>query len=235
MHGIWPLDLSRSATVSMKLCSCSSKGLKPVNRETFSLSCSMLDMPLRVTITPGSEPTNVRAFAAGGDVGMALFQHGGDVAVHVRELPALDRFHDQGRDALAFQVFVQVLGAGRAGGAAPAAGHFLPVDIIELDLHEIPVIKVHQAGKVVTFAYSNFRISKNAITPNDKVTLSVDVTNTGDCSADEVVQIYVRTPDSPAALERPAKRTRPCRIRTVPATGGCGPSPHRPGPGRRNR
>ena len=35
------------------------------------------------------------------------------------------------------------------------------------------------------------------------MTLSVDVTNTGDCSADEVVQVYVRTPDSPAALERP--------------------------------
>ena len=67
-----------------------------------------------------------------------------------------------------------------------------------------------------TFAYSNFRISKNAITPNDKVTLSVDVTNTGDFSADEVVQIYVRTPDSPAALERPAKRLKGFQRVTVP-------------------
>ena len=67
-----------------------------------------------------------------------------------------------------------------------------------------------------TFAYSNFRISKNAITPNDKVTLSVDVTNTGDCSADEVVQIYVRTPDSPAALERPAKRLKGFQRVTIP-------------------
>ena len=67
-----------------------------------------------------------------------------------------------------------------------------------------------------TFAYSNFRISKNAITPNDKVTLSVDVTNTGDVSADEVVQIYVRTPDSPAALERPAKRLKGFRRVTIP-------------------
>ena len=67
-----------------------------------------------------------------------------------------------------------------------------------------------------TFAYSNFRISKNAITPNDKVTLSVDVTNTGDVSADEVVQIYVRTPDSPAALERPAKRLKGFQRVTIP-------------------
>ena len=67
-----------------------------------------------------------------------------------------------------------------------------------------------------TFAYSNFRISKNAITPNDKVTLSVDVTNTGGFSADEVVQIYVRTPDSPAVLERPAKRLKGFRRVTIP-------------------
>jgi len=67
-----------------------------------------------------------------------------------------------------------------------------------------------------TFQYSNFRISKSAITPNDRITLSVDVTNTGDCSGDEVVQIYVRTPDSPASLERPAKRLKGFKRVTIP-------------------
>ena len=67
-----------------------------------------------------------------------------------------------------------------------------------------------------TFKYSNFRISQSAITPNDKVTVSVDVTNTGDYSADEVVQIYVRTPDSPASLERPAKRLKGFKRVTIP-------------------
>ena len=67
-----------------------------------------------------------------------------------------------------------------------------------------------------TFAYSNFRISKSAITPNDKVTLSVDVTNTGAYSGDEVVQIYVRTPDSPASLERPEKRLKGFQRVTIP-------------------
>jgi beta-glucosidase-like glycosyl hydrolase/regulation of enolase protein 1 (concanavalin A-like superfamily) len=67
-----------------------------------------------------------------------------------------------------------------------------------------------------TFEYSNFCISRNAITPNDKVTVSVDVTNTGDFSADEVVQIYVATPDSPAAWERPAKRLKGFRRVTIP-------------------
>ena len=32
-----------------------------------------------------------------------------------------------------------------------------------------------------TFDYSNFKISKTSITPNDKVTVTVDVKNTGKC------------------------------------------------------
>lgn len=67
-----------------------------------------------------------------------------------------------------------------------------------------------------TFEYSNFRISRSAVTPDDRVTVSVDVTNTGDFSADEVVQVYVSTPDSPAALERPAQRLKGFRRVTVP-------------------
>jgi len=67
-----------------------------------------------------------------------------------------------------------------------------------------------------TFEYSNPRISKSAITPNDVVTVSVDVKNTGKYSADEVVQIYVATPDSPAALERPAKRLKGFKRVTIP-------------------
>ena len=57
-----------------------------------------------------------------------------------------------------------------------------------------------------TFEYSNFTISKKSLTPNDKVTITADVKNTGGVDGDEVVQIYVKTPESPASLERPIKR-----------------------------
>ena len=67
-----------------------------------------------------------------------------------------------------------------------------------------------------TFEYGNFRISRSAITPNDKVTVSVDVRNTGGYSADEVVQVYVATPDSPASLERPIKRLKGFKRVTIP-------------------
>ncbi len=68
-----------------------------------------------------------------------------------------------------------------------------------------------------TFGYSNFSISKSAITPNDKITVSVDVKNTGAVNGDEVVQVYVRTPDSPASLERPIKRLKGFRRVMIPA------------------
>ena len=67
-----------------------------------------------------------------------------------------------------------------------------------------------------TFAYSNFKISKNAITPQDKITVSVDVKNTGNYDGDEVVQVYMRTPDSPASLQRPIKRLEGFKRVTIP-------------------
>ena len=57
---------------------------------------------------------------------------------------------------------------------------------------------------------------KAAFTPNDKVTVNVDVKNTGGVDGDEVVQIYVKTPDSPASLERPIKRLKGFKRVTIP-------------------
>ena len=67
-----------------------------------------------------------------------------------------------------------------------------------------------------TFEYSDFSISKSSITPDDKITVSVNVRNTGDYDGDEVVQIYVTTPDSPASLQRPIKRLKGFRRVTIP-------------------
>jgi beta-glucosidase-like glycosyl hydrolase len=68
-----------------------------------------------------------------------------------------------------------------------------------------------------TFQYSNFKISKNTITPQDKITISVDVKNTGKVEGDEVVQIYMRTPESPASLQRPIKRLKGFKRVSIPA------------------
>lgn len=68
-----------------------------------------------------------------------------------------------------------------------------------------------------TFEYSNFSISKSKITPNDQLTISVDVKNTGNVDGDEVVQIYAKTPDAPASLQRPIKRLKGFKRVTIPA------------------
>jgi beta-glucosidase-like glycosyl hydrolase len=67
-----------------------------------------------------------------------------------------------------------------------------------------------------TFEYSNFKVSKSSVTPHDKITVSADLKNTGGFDGDEVVQIYMKTPDSPASLQRPIKRLKGFQRVTIP-------------------
>jgi beta-glucosidase len=68
-----------------------------------------------------------------------------------------------------------------------------------------------------SFEYGNFGISSPSVTPNDRITISVDVTNTGDVDGDEVVQVYMITPDAPASLERPVKKLKGFKRVHIPA------------------
>ena len=71
-----------------------------------------------------------------------------------------------------------------------------------------------------TFAYRNLNLPKQATT-GDEIKLAVDVENTGKTAGEEVVQVYVKTPDSAplrslAAFVRVA--LRPGERKTVPLT-----------------
>jgi hypothetical protein len=68
-----------------------------------------------------------------------------------------------------------------------------------------------------TFEYSNFEISDTRITPNGKVTVTFDIKNAGEVDGDEIAQVYVRTPHSPASLQRPVKRLKGFKRVTIPA------------------
>jgi len=57
-----------------------------------------------------------------------------------------------------------------------------------------------------TFEYTNLRLSSEAITPEQRLTVSLDVTNTGQRAGQEVVQLYVR--DETASVERPPKELK---------------------------
>jgi beta-glucosidase len=57
-----------------------------------------------------------------------------------------------------------------------------------------------------TFAYANLRTSSATLESNGAVDVSVDVSNTGARAGDEVVQLYVRYPES--SVSRPSKQLR---------------------------
>jgi len=63
------------------------------------------------------------------------------------------------------------------------------------------------------FEYSNLRLSAARIRASDSLTVSVEVTNTGDRVGDEVVQLYLR--DDVASLTRPVKELRGFRRVTL--------------------
>ncbi|MFN2131981.1 MAG: beta-glucosidase, partial [Anaerolineae bacterium] len=57
-----------------------------------------------------------------------------------------------------------------------------------------------------SYAYSNLRVSAQSFTDVDGLTVSVDVTNTGDVAGKEIVQVYVH--DVAARLSRPVKELK---------------------------
>jgi beta-glucosidase len=57
-----------------------------------------------------------------------------------------------------------------------------------------------------TFALEDLRICPEEVTIGEQVTVSVNVTNTGDRAGDEVVQLYIRHPE--AAVPRPIKELK---------------------------
>jgi beta-glucosidase len=56
------------------------------------------------------------------------------------------------------------------------------------------------------FRYSHLQVSSRNLDANGTLRVSADVTDTGSTAGDEVAQVYVTTPDAPAALQRPIKR-----------------------------
>ncbi|MGF0033867.1 glycoside hydrolase family 3 C-terminal domain-containing protein [Bariatricus sp. SGI.154] len=75
------------------------------------------------------------------------------------------------------------------------------------DTKEMPVAFPFGYGlSYTTFAYSNLRISQKELSDADTITVSADVTNTGDREGKEIVQLYVR--DLTGTVRRPLKELK---------------------------
>ena len=74
---------------------------------------------------------------------------------------------------------------------------------------DIPITPAYAFGHGLSYAafeYGNLQLSGETLAPADTLTISVDVTNTSQADADEVVQLYVRDPV--AQVARPQQELR---------------------------
>lgn len=75
------------------------------------------------------------------------------------------------------------------------------------DAKEMPVLFPFGYGlSYTTFAYSNAKVSAQTFKDVDGVTVNVDITNTGDMTGKEIVQVYVH--DRESTLVRPKKELK---------------------------
>ncbi len=75
------------------------------------------------------------------------------------------------------------------------------------DAKKMPVLFPFGYGlSYTTFAYSNAKVSKKSFKDTDGVTVSVDITNTGNMAGKEIVQLYVH--DQKSKLVRPEKELK---------------------------
>jgi beta-glucosidase len=71
---------------------------------------------------------------------------------------------------------------------------------------QVPAFPFGYGLSYTTFAYKNLQIDQSEIGPDESLKVSVDVTNTGDVSGDEVVQFYAGYEGS--RVERPVKELK---------------------------
>jgi beta-glucosidase len=74
------------------------------------------------------------------------------------------------------------------------------------DVSWTPLYPFGHGLSYTTFAYRNLRLGADRIALGDSITVSVEVSNTGDRAGDEVVQLYVR--DEVGSVTRPVKELR---------------------------
>lgn len=75
-----------------------------------------------------------------------------------------------------------------------------------LDLSITPKFPFGYGLSYTNFQYSDLKLDKNKIRPDEKIEVSLNVTNTGKYAGEEVVQLYLR--DKVASLVRPVKELK---------------------------
>jgi beta-glucosidase len=110
----------------------------------------------------------------------------------------------QGGTAAANLLFGEVSPAGRLPFTWPRTGGQIPMVYSHTHSHDphkqhrrywdeesTPLFRFGYGLSYSTFEYANLTVDRDRSGPDDSITVSVEVTNTGDLEADEVVQLYI--------------------------------------------
>lgn len=92
------------------------------------------------------------------------------------------------------------------GAAIAAAGGRSQWKSAYVEMSNKPLYPFGHGLSYTTFLVDNLRVTHGSVRPGEHITLTVDVTYTGRCAGDEVVQGYVRLPD--ASVTRPVKELK---------------------------
>jgi beta-glucosidase len=84
-----------------------------------------------------------------------------------------------------------------------------------LDMPNSPLFPFGYGLSYTTFDYSPLTLDKKTMGLNDSLTVTVTVKNTGNCSGDEIVQLYIR--DLVSSATRPVKELKAFRKVSIPA------------------
>lgn len=154
---------------------------------------------------PGKQPELVRAVCAVGKPVVLVLLNGRPLSLlwESEHIPAIvEAWYpgEKGGDAIAEVLFGDVNPSGRLPMSFPKSVGQLPVHYSRrpaggkkyIEMDRKPLYPFGYGLSYTEFSYSSLRLSAERIPADGEVTVSFDVTNTGDRDGDEVAQLYVR-------------------------------------------
>ena len=115
------------------------------------------------------------------------------------QLPLYYAHHNTGRPANPTEMLIDEIPV-EAGQTSVGCRSFF------LDAGATPLYPFGYGLSYTTFEYSNLRLSTDKLTTTDKLTITVDLKNSGKCDGTEIVQLYVQ--DKVGSVTRPVKELK---------------------------
>lgn len=174
--------------------------------EELSAVCSKRGIPL-VSILVNGKPLEFARVAEASDAVLETFNSGTEGGTAAAEI-AFGLYNPSGRLPISFP---------RATGQLPVYYNQLPGwhEGSYQDCPGDPLFAFGEGLSYSSFRYGTVKLSSARVTADETITVSVDVTNAGDCAGTETVQLYVS--DRFASIVTPVKSLKAFTHVTVPA------------------